>query len=255
MDAKLHRASLSQQVADLLEQEIIEKYPEGARLPSEQALAERYEVSRTIIREALKTLKERGLIDSKTGSGAYITRPEAQNLSDMVARIIRMDKIGIPSIYDVREILERAAIHRAAKYVTDEELQEMEVMLMKLRDPDLSVEERRDLDFAFHYMIAQASRNELLVLLVETMSIVFKDVISSGIFTEGGIEDAIVRHQVIMDALSARDVKASDAAMKAHLGQSLINAKQYEQGKRAGMGPHEIRPWATGGTTKRRMDR
>ena len=66
-----------EQVADLLEQQILNNYEDGARLPSEQHLAEEYSVSRTIIRESLKLLKERGLIDSKTGSGSYVTRPEA----------------------------------------------------------------------------------------------------------------------------------------------------------------------------------
>ena len=254
MDLKLNRASLSEQVADMLEQEIIEKYPLGARLPSEQALAERYEVSRTIIREAMRTLKERGLIDSKTGSGAYITRPEAQNLSDTVARIIKLNKIDIQSIYDVREILECGAVRRAAAYVTDEELKAMDDTLIDLKDLSLSVDIRRDLDFEFHYLIAKASRNPLLVLLVETMSNVFKEIIASGIFLSGGIDDAIIRHQVILDALRARDVQAADDAMRAHLHQSLDNAEQYELVKRAGIGPHEIRPLETDAREKRRTN-
>ena len=67
----LQKDHLYEQVADLLEQQILNNYEDGARLPSEQHLAEEYSVSRTIIRESLKLLKERGLIDSKTGSGSY----------------------------------------------------------------------------------------------------------------------------------------------------------------------------------------
>lgn len=246
MELKLNRANLSEQVADLLEQEIIERHETGSRLPSEQALAERLDVSRTIVREALRTLKERGLIDSKTGSGAYVTRPEAQNLSDTVARIIKLDRIDIPSIYDVREILERAAVLRAVKNATEDELDQMDKTLTDLKDRSLPIEYRRDLDFEFHYLIAKASRNPLLVLLVETMSNIFKEMISSGIFLVGGIDDAIVRHQVIMDALRARDVKAADIGMRDHLRQSLDNANRYEIGKRAGTPPHEIRPLTPG---------
>ncbi len=246
MDLKLNRANLSEQVADLLEEEILETYSFGARLPSEQALAERYEVSRTIIREALRTLKERGLIDSKTGSGAYVKRPEAQNLSDTMARIIKLDRIDVPSIYEVREILERATVRRAARLVTDGELVELDETLTQLKNRELDQQQRRDLDFTFHYLIAKASRNPLLELLVETMSNIFKEMIVSGIVLSGGVDDAIVRHQVIMDALHAHDVQTADAAMHAHLRQSLDNAERYELGKRAGSVPHEIRPLEAG---------
>lgn len=87
-------------------------------MPSEQHLAEEYSVSRTIIRESLKLLKERGLIDSKTGSGSYVTRPEAQNIADVVYRIIQMDQIDYVSVFDMRMILEMESISRAVNHVT-----------------------------------------------------------------------------------------------------------------------------------------
>lgn len=114
----LQKDHLYEQVADLLEQQILNNYEDGARLPSEQHLAEEYSVSRTIIRESLKLLKERGLIDSKTGSGSYVTRPEAQNIADVVYRIIQMDQIDYVSVFDMRMILEMESISRAVNHVT-----------------------------------------------------------------------------------------------------------------------------------------
>ena len=225
----LNKAHLYEQIADLLEREILLAHADGERLPSEQALAERYGVSRTIVREAFKLLKERGLIDSRTGSGAYVTRPEAQNLSDVMARIIRCDGIDTPAIYDVREILECAAVRRAVKRATQAQLSAMEETLKALNDLTLTVERRRDLDFHFHYQIAEASGNRLLVLLVETMSNIFKENIISGIFLEGGIDDAIVRHRRIMDALHQRDPEKATQAMREHLRQSLENAQNYQR--------------------------
>ncbi|MEG1604933.1 MAG: FCD domain-containing protein [Clostridia bacterium] len=226
-NAPLNKRHLYEQVAELLETEIIAGHEDGERLPSEQALAERCGVSRTIIREAFKLLKARGLIDSRTGSGAYVTRPEAQTLSDVVTRIIRFDEIDIPAVYDVRGVLECAAVSRAVKCATEDQLCQMEALLARLKERTIPVETRRDLDFAFHHLIAEASGNPLLQLLVETMGNVIKDLITSGIFMEGGIDDAIVRHQLIMDALRARDAGAADRAMQAHLDQSLINALKY----------------------------
>ncbi|NLF29175.1 MAG: FadR family transcriptional regulator, partial [Clostridiales bacterium] len=155
--------NLYEQIADRLEREIISLYAVGQRLPSEQRLAERYQVSRTIMREAMKLLKERGLVDSRAGSGAYIKHPEAQNISEMLARIIKLDGIPFHDIYDFRSVLEIAAIRRAVESVTEAELEEMDLLLERLTDRSLDADARRDLDFELHLAIARASRNPLLV--------------------------------------------------------------------------------------------
>lgn len=223
----------SEQIADLLEEEIISRGTIGERLPSEQQLAERFEASRTVVREALKILRARGLIDSRTGSGAYITRPDEQDLSHMISRIIRMDKnIDHVNIYDVRICLEVAAARCAAVHADAFDLQELEDVLAQLRNYNLGVLERRDLDFQFHQMLARCSRNPLLALLVETMANVFKDVIKIGIFVQGGIDDAILRHQRILDALRDHDPDRAEAMMRQHLEQSRENYEVY----------HGIRP-------------
>ena len=148
-------------------------------MPSEQHLAEEYSVSRTIIRESLKLLKERGLIDSKTGSGSYVTRPEAQNIADVVYRIIQMDQIDYVSVFDMRMILEMESISRAVNHVTTAEMKEMEHLLELLKDPKLSNEKRSKYDFSFHYMIAKASGNPLLALMTEAIGTICQEMIAS----------------------------------------------------------------------------
>ncbi len=225
----LTKAHLYEQVADLLERDIMTLQFESGRLPSEQALAEQFHVSRTIIREALKLLMERGLIDSRTGSGARVTKPCAENLSVVMSRIILMDDIDYNAIYDVRSILEEAAVQRAVENATEEDLTHMEEELQKLKNRQMSVEERRDIDFRFHYLIAQASGNPLLLVLVKTMSNVFKEMIKTGIFIAGGIDDAILRHERIMNAIRNRDGEEAVRAMHDHLEQSRKNVETYQR--------------------------
>lgn len=222
------RSKLSEQIADLLEEEILTGGKIGERLPSEQQLAERFEASRTVVREALKILRARGLIDSRTGSGAYTTRPDVQDLSHMLSRIILMDKqIDYRSIYDVRICLETAAARSAALHADEFDFDQLEDILDRLKNYNLGVLERRDLDFGFHQALAQFSGNPLLALLVETMANVFKDVIKIGIFIEGGIDDAILRHQRILDALRKRDADLAEQMMFEHLDQSRKNYESY----------------------------
>ena len=222
------RSKLSEQIADFLEEEILAGGKVGERLASEQQLTERFSASRTVVREALKILRARGLIASRTGSGAYVTKPDVEDLSHMVTRIIRMDDaIDYRSVYDVRYYLEAAAVRAAAEKATEENFAELDEILLKLRNYNIGVLERRDLDFQFHKSIARYSGNPLLSLLVETMANVFKDVIRIGIFVEGGIDDAITRHQRIMDALRARDAERAEKMVFEHLDQSRRNYEVY----------------------------
>lgn len=222
------RSKLSEQIADQLEDEIIANGKIGDRLPSEQQLSERFESSRTIVREALKILRARGLTDSRTGSGVYITRPDVQDLSHMISRMILMDKdIDYRSIYETRYFLEAATARRAAERATEEDFDCMQRILNVLLNRNLGVLERRDLDFEFHQVIARCSKNPLLAMLVETMSNVFKDVIKTGIFVEGGIDDSIIRHQRILDALRDRDAALAEKMVYEHLDQSRKNYEVY----------------------------
>ena len=225
--SSLQKAHLYEQIADLLEQQILSHHEDGTRLPSEQQLAEQYQVSRTIIRESLKLLKERGLIDSKTGNGAYVTKPEAQNIADVVYRIIQIDQISYVSVFDVRTLLETEAASRAAKYVTSSELKEMEKVLDELKSPRLSAKERSEYDFSFHYMISKASGNPLLALMTEAIGAVCREMIHRAFQVQGGVDDSIVRHNRILHTLQNHDEKAAREAIIDHLEKSKQNYEEY----------------------------
>lgn len=226
---QLNRQPLYAQIADQMEREIVGGGLEGGKLPSEQSLAEGYGVSRTIVREAMKLLSARGLVHSSAGSGARITKPEAQDVSDVMSRIIRMDAIGYYSAFEVRGILEKAAVKRAAVHASPERLNEMESVLARLKDRNLSGEERLELDFSFHLLIARSSGNSLLAMLVEVMANIIKESMLAGILIQGGIDDAIIRHQRILDALRTGDAPLAGQMMDEHLAQSLENMETRQK--------------------------
>ena len=165
--------------------------------------------------------------------GSYVTKPEAGNLADVIYRMAVLDKISYADIYDVRKILEIAACREAASSVRNDQLAEMNAYLEKLKDRSISVKERRELDYNFHAAIAEASGNRLLGIMVRTTRNVFIAMIEKGIFTEGGIEDAILRHDRIMQALINHDSAAAEKAMQEHLDQSYENVVNY-MSQRAG---------------------
>lgn len=226
----LTRTNLYEQVADYLEQMILSdsKYKEEDKLPSEVTLAEQFGVSRNVVRESLKILKERGLIDSRNGTGSYITKPEAENISSVINRMALMDEdIDFKCIYDVRIILETAACRMAAEQVTNQQLDKMQKLLDKMKDKTISVEERRETDFAFHISIAEATGNSLLVIFVRAMKNVFISMIEKGIFVTGGIDDASMRHAKILEALKEHDADKSEKMMAEHLEFSKRNVEHF----------------------------
>lgn len=234
-DISLSRINLSQQVADHLEEVILSSPTSrvSEKLPSEMKLAKQYNVSRPVIREAMKLLQERGLLTLKNGSGAYITKPETNTVMHAVNRIMQVDHISAEELTQVREILELSSVSLAVKHITDKQLDEMDTILTQFADTSLPLKNRVALDEAFHIAIAQASGNELLVMFVGVLTSLLRDYMGKGILVSGGIEDAIKRHREIFDALSRRDAQAAHQAMADHLKMSSENVKQFDkQGKR-----------------------
>ena len=221
-------ANLYETIADRLEKEILSNtFSDTGKLPSEQSLGEKFGVSRTVIREALKILKARGLIESRNGSGSYVTKPDSKNLSELLRRMVIMDGISPHEIYEVREILEAAAAQRAAVKVTEEQLSKMAECLLILRNRSISIRERCESDFEFHFLIAEASENRLLNILIHTMRNILIRQIESGIYVQGGIDDAIAKHQMIFDALQRHDPEAARKAMHEHMVGSEANYIAY----------------------------
>src|SRR5574344_2213419 len=143
----LKKSTLCEQVADEIERAIIVRGVDSERLPSEMALAQQFNVSRTIIRESLKVLTARGLVSSKVGGGAFITKPSSEDISKMFMRIILMEKISDDEVYQIRVILETAAARDAALRFTDEDFallsSQVDAMEQNMKNFDIRSEERR----------------------------------------------------------------------------------------------------------------
>ena len=227
----LSRVNLSQQIADHLEEVILSSPTSkvAEKLPGEMKLAKQYNVSRPVIREALKLLQERGSITLKNGSGAYITRPENDTVMNAINRIMQVDRIKSDDLTQMREILELSSVDQAVKRITDEQLKEMDAILSKFEDKSLPLKERVKLDEQFHIAIAQATGNELLSMFVGVLTSLLRDYMGKGILIEGGIEDAIKRHREIYQALLNRDAKAVHQAMVDHLRVSSLNVQFFDK--------------------------
>ncbi|GHV36830.1 GntR family transcriptional regulator [Spirochaetia bacterium] len=249
IDYNVTKTNLYEQIADSLEQAIMRSEPklgtstlprgsgfpqssEGAplaKLPSEQELSKRFNVSRTVIREALKVLKERGLIQSRNGEGSYISRPNADIISSAINRIIRMDHISNDKLHSMRLILETAGARLAAVHITEGELKHLEDILEEMTDLSLSETRRIQLDAEFHITIAQASKNELMGMFIDVMTILLNEYMIKGISGPEGIKKTLVQHRKILEAFKERNPELAETSIWEHLTASRENVGKFEQ--------------------------
>lgn len=196
----------------------------GDKLPSERELSARLKVSRASIREALRALQVIGLIECKQGEGNFIKKNFENSLFEPLSVMFMLNKSTTNEILELRRVIEIETAALAAKSITDEELIELKEILDKMRsssDEELKVR----LDKEFHYKIAKASRNFLIVTILNTISSLIDSFIKGArkkildnIDNEGVIEE---QHKFIYDALKNHNAQEAAVIMRKHM--DLIN--------------------------------
>jgi DNA-binding FadR family transcriptional regulator len=222
---------LTQQVAQELGQRIVRgDYSPGDALPSEADLAAELEVSRTVVREALKVLGAKGLIRSRPRVGPVVQpRRSWERLdSDILAWSLHGEqlKVFLDQLTEVRRIVEPDAARLAATRATFEELEHISTtfsaMEAAVANPDAFLEH----DLAFHGAIIEAAHNDLLVGLLVTLrnGLVASRAVSTAALrqdtpaTAQARATALALHRTVLDALRARDGQRAHDAMVHLLG-------------------------------------
>jgi len=192
----------------------------GDQLPAERELAQQFGVSRTAVREAIKTLAEKGLVEAFSGRGTFVTNGMSQALRqslDLMLKISQQD--GSAHLAEVREILEPEIAALAATRVEEQHLATMReafaVMDRSLQDPDAYIE--ADLDF--HLSLAEAAANPLILSLIDSIVGLLREQRLRIFYVAGGPQRGQFHHQRILDAVQQRDPEEARAAMRAHLRQ------------------------------------
>ena len=151
----------------------------GDRLPSERELVDRFQVSRASIREAISALEMMGLIEVRSGEGTYIRQINIDSVIAPLAWMLFIEKDTDLELYEVRKILEVQAAGVAAERAQEDEIRDMyealEVMRMDLEKHRLGEEA----DHHFHYAIARATHNKILIRLMNTISDTMKKTLKS----------------------------------------------------------------------------
>ena len=209
------KEKLSVEVANQITELILdESLRPGDPLPSQRELAEEIGVSRTVLREAIKTLEERGLVEMKHGSGTYVRRPTSKSISRSVRLFIQTGPERFFQLIDVREILDVEIAARLAKECSEEDLLELEERLALMEEALDSPEEFVRLDVAFHMAFYRATRNEVLMAIMAPITELLMETVGITFAVPGSAERSLKRHQVMLACIRAGDAEGARQAVR-----------------------------------------
>jgi GntR family transcriptional repressor for pyruvate dehydrogenase complex len=212
---------LYEQIVEQIEQSVQRgDLKPGDQLPAERELAEQFGVSRTAVREAVKALREKGLVEAYPGKGTFITSGSSNPMRQSIDRMMRSAQVdATSSLVEVREILEPEIAALAAVRATEENLNSLRksvaVMDAAKRDPDAYIE--ADLDF--HLELAEAAANPLILSLIDSIVGVLREQRMRIFEVEGGPDRGQYHHKRILEAMEHQDAQGAREAMRAHLRQ------------------------------------
>ena len=197
------------------------RFPPGAKIPSEQDLLERFGVSRTSLREAIKTLTAKGLLVVKTRVGTKVTEPVHWNLFDreVLAWKVRtgMDADFRRHLAEVRRAVEPATAELASLHRTAEDMARLREAIDAMRAETVSEYGFARADLSLHLAIGAASRNPMLrsVASVIETALLEAFTLSPPTRAPGLHRETVDAHEKIVDRIEAGDGPGAAAAMLA----------------------------------------
>jgi len=199
----------------------------GDRLPSERDLATRFGVSRTVVREALRSLAAKGVLDVKSGSGAVVDRVGPEAASQMLRLFVQSardgsegEHFGYEQIDDVREMLETRVARIAASTAREDDLAELRDLHRQMTQAKKDPGEASRLDLAFHRAIAVSTHNPLYLVMLDSIEPVLLEIRLKTLVVPGRPARALKAHKAILDCIAAGDPEGAERAMVAHLEES-----------------------------------
>ena len=212
---------LYERIVSQIEQRIVAgELKAGDQLPSENELARQFTVSRTAVREAIKTLREKRLVEVHPGRGTFITNGMPDAVRHSLGLLMKFgEPNGSANLVEVREMLEPEIAALAATRITPESITAMReavaIMDTALEDVDTFVE--ADLDF--HLALAEATQNPVIPLLMDSIIDLLREDRKRIGLVNGGLRRGQSHHKKILEAVIRGDSKAARKTMQDHLEQ------------------------------------
>jgi len=214
--APIERRKVYEQVSERLEAQLGTTLKAGDALPPERELAERYGVGRSSVREALRMLESRGLIESR-GSGTFVVAAWRNPFQEPLSLVVAGEDVDRAQLFEVRRMIEAEAAALAATRRTIDQLNQMheatDDMEIELARADRFIAA----DIRFHLVIAEATGNRLLLRLMQAIRDRLTEMFGTVFNFPGGPERSIAQHRLITEAIEAEDPERARQLMTEHI--------------------------------------
>ena len=218
MSTPLHQKRIYEEITHRL-QSLVETgdLKPGDRLPPERQLASLFGVSRNSVREAIKSLEQKGVLESRPGAGTFITAGSEADLTRQFGEIFAQERHRLGDIFELRLLLEPQIAHLAAQRISARTLKELHGIMEAY---DLALREGRpvyEIDQSFHDAIAAATGNSSIVRLMEEMHDMLSESRDEALQSPARSRTSLEAHMKILEALRRRDPQGARVAMTEHL--------------------------------------
>ncbi|HEY7305529.1 MAG TPA: FadR/GntR family transcriptional regulator [Bryobacteraceae bacterium] len=215
---------LAERAETQLEDLIVQKSLKPSdRLPSERELGLQLGVSKTVVREAIRTLAAKGLVEIRPGSGTYVRDFSGEVMTQQISLLLRSGKLEAHHIHEVRSALEVEIAGFAAERASSADLEALDATILVLAAKSLTAMAFAEADVAFHQRLATAAGNPLFVVLMGAINDVMVEVRLQAFehYREAVVKRAIHFHSEILHQVRTRNAGGARQAMEEHLIQSL----------------------------------
>lgn len=189
----------------------------GDRLPSERVLADQFNVSRSSVREALRSLELQGLVVSRRGSGTFVNTDDINSAVALIASTLSSGADTLRDIFEMRHLLEPQIAFLAAQKVDTQELLQMEEILQEQGRQIARGETGVNADTDFHFALAVATHNSAMVKVVSAVEDILRLSRDQSLQEPGRAQRSLASHRQILEMLQVRDKHAARQAMEHHL--------------------------------------
>jgi GntR family transcriptional repressor for pyruvate dehydrogenase complex len=189
----------------------------GDRLPPERDLAEKFVVSRTSVREALRALESLGLIEIRPGEGTFVREVSVESLIEPLALAMLSQREAIGELFEARRLLEPAIAALAARRATPDEIVELERILEAQGKAIAAGQTGLAEDAAFHAAIGTAAHNRAITHIAHAIRDLLTQSREDSLNTPGRPHRSHDDHRRLLQAITTRDERAARQAMLDHL--------------------------------------
>ena len=195
------------------------RWTPGDQIPPERELAERFRVSRTSVREALRALEMQGVIESRQGGGTFIRTTDTETLVAPLAAAVLRGQRELAEVLEVRELIEPGIARLAAVRASTEHVSELEHLLESQRECIAAGRSYVEEDTAFHYTLARAADNHILLRLHNIILDLLRESRQSYLHVPDRPRMSLRGHEAILAAVRAKDAEGAHRASLAHISE------------------------------------